>query len=120
MTGPSVYWRSSWARALSESDETARHMDKIMVLIIFSSPLVINLYLAKHPDFAPAGHLFERLQQQLLAERGRSYLDQGGTTPLLRAYAIDCPRCSCWSPRSSITAPCFVRSCPNNFTGVCR
>jgi hypothetical protein len=24
-----------------------------------------------------------------------SYLDQGGTTPLLRAYAIDCPRCSC-------------------------
>ena len=35
--------------------------------------------------FAPAGHLFERLQQQLLAERGRSYLDQGGTTPLLRA-----------------------------------
>src|SRR5437667_11638899 len=25
----------------------------------------------------------------------RSYLDQGGITPLLRAYAIDCPRCSC-------------------------
>ena len=25
----------------------------------------------------------------------RSYLDQGRTTPLLRAYAIDCPRCSC-------------------------
>ena len=25
----------------------------------------------------------------------RSYLDQGGTTPLVRAYAIDCPRCSC-------------------------
>jgi hypothetical protein len=25
----------------------------------------------------------------------RSYLDQGGATPLLRAYAIDCPRCSC-------------------------
>src|SRR5262249_39996384 len=25
----------------------------------------------------------------------RSYLDQGGTTPLMRAYAIDCPRCSC-------------------------
>jgi hypothetical protein len=25
----------------------------------------------------------------------RAYLDQGGTTPLLRAYAIDCPRCSC-------------------------
>jgi hypothetical protein len=24
-----------------------------------------------------------------------TYLDQGGTTPLLRAYAIDCPRCSC-------------------------
>ena len=24
----------------------------------------------------------------------RSYLDQGGTTPLLRAYAMDCPRCS--------------------------
>jgi hypothetical protein len=27
--------------------------------------------------------------------RGTPYLDQGGTTPLLRAYAIDCPRCSC-------------------------
>ena len=23
------------------------------------------------------------------------YLDQGGATPLVRAYAIDCPRCSC-------------------------
>src|SRR2546430_14995607 len=47
VTGPSVYWRSSWARALSESEETARHMDKIMVLIIFSSPVVIYLYSAK-------------------------------------------------------------------------
>jgi hypothetical protein len=27
--------------------------------------------------------------------RARSYLDQGGTTPLVRAYAIDCPKCSC-------------------------
>jgi len=27
--------------------------------------------------------------------RRRFYLDQGGTTPLARAYAIDCPRCSC-------------------------
>jgi hypothetical protein len=25
----------------------------------------------------------------------RSYFDHGGTTPLLRAYEIDCPRCSC-------------------------
>ena len=41
VTGPSVYWRSSWARALSESEEAARHMDKIIVLIIFSSPVVI-------------------------------------------------------------------------------
>src|SRR5215471_13214817 len=47
VTGPSVYWRSfwasasrvsvSWARASSESEEAARHMDKIIVLIIFSS-----------------------------------------------------------------------------------
>src|SRR5262249_60888459 len=36
VTGPSVYWRTSrsWARALSESEETARHTDKIMVRII--------------------------------------------------------------------------------------
>jgi len=26
---------------------------------------------------------------------GGCYFDQGGTTPLVRAYAIDCPRCSC-------------------------
>src|SRR5215469_14708317 len=49
-----------------------------------------------------------------------SYLDQGGTTPLVRAYAIDCPRCSCWSSRISISAPCFVMSLPNSFTGACR
>src|SRR5215831_5578565 len=46
VTGPSVYWRSfwasasrvsvSWARASSESEEAARHMDKIILLIIFS------------------------------------------------------------------------------------
>src|SRR5437763_3467928 len=46
VTGPSVYWRSfwasasrvsvSWARASSESEEAARHMDKIIVLVIFS------------------------------------------------------------------------------------
>src|SRR5215471_11612893 len=46
VTGPSVYWRSfwasasrvsvSWARASSESEEAARNMDKIIVLIIFS------------------------------------------------------------------------------------
>src|SRR5882762_1674059 len=51
VTGPSVYARSSlsccWARALSESEEAARHMDKIIVLIIFSSPVVIYLYSAK-------------------------------------------------------------------------
>src|ERR1700737_3391714 len=46
VTGPSVYWRSSWARASSESEEAARHMDKIIVLIIFSSPVVIYLYSA--------------------------------------------------------------------------
>src|SRR5947209_16865738 len=36
VTGPSVYWRSSWARALSESEEVTRPIDKIIVLIIFS------------------------------------------------------------------------------------
>src|SRR5207244_11331884 len=46
VTGPSVYWRSfwasasrvsiSWVRASSESEEAARHMDKIIVLLIFS------------------------------------------------------------------------------------
>src|SRR5438445_10382254 len=46
VTGPSVYWRSfwasasrvsvSWARASSESEEAARHIDKIIVLVIFS------------------------------------------------------------------------------------
>src|ERR1700721_1206183 len=46
VTGPSVYWRSSWARALSESEEAARHVDKIMVLIIFSSPGLICPYSA--------------------------------------------------------------------------
>src|SRR4029077_3336322 len=46
VTGPSVYWRTSWACAFSESEEAARHMDKIMVLIIFFSPLVMNLYSA--------------------------------------------------------------------------
>src|SRR5437667_8126783 len=39
VTGPSVYWRSSWARALSESEEAARHINKIIVLIIFFSLL---------------------------------------------------------------------------------
>ena len=34
-------------------------------------------------------------KRAMIAARGRSYLDQGGTTPLVRAYAIDCPRCSC-------------------------
>src|ERR1700746_820477 len=72
VTGPSVYWRTSWACALSESEETARHKEKIAALIIFSSPRFSLL----------------------------SYLDQGGTTPLLRAYAIDCPRC--WGCFSSI------------------
>src|SRR5437773_1013770 len=44
VTGPSVYWRSSlapaltsWARASSES-EAARHMNTIIVLGIFCSP----------------------------------------------------------------------------------
>jgi hypothetical protein len=31
---------------LSESEEAARHMDKIIVLIIFSSPVVIYPYSA--------------------------------------------------------------------------
>src|SRR5207244_6587526 len=53
VTGPSVYWRSfwasasrvsaHWARASSESAEAARQMDKIIVLVIFSSPVVISL-----------------------------------------------------------------------------
>src|SRR3979490_2619546 len=35
VTGPSVYWRSSWARALSGTEEATRHMDRIIGLIIF-------------------------------------------------------------------------------------
>src|SRR5436853_4591447 len=46
VTGPSVYWRSSWARALSEKEEAARPIDKIIVLIIFVSPVVIYFYSA--------------------------------------------------------------------------
>jgi hypothetical protein len=46
VTGPSVYARSSWARALSESEEAVRHMEKIIVLIIFFFPVVIHLYSA--------------------------------------------------------------------------
>src|SRR6267142_1351268 len=46
VTGPSVYWRSSWARALSGSEEVARHMDRIMGLIIFYAPVVMYLYSA--------------------------------------------------------------------------
>src|SRR5258708_10444608 len=46
VTGPSVYWRSSWARASSESEKAARYMDKIIVLIIFCSPVVMCLYSA--------------------------------------------------------------------------
>src|SRR5882724_4004152 len=42
VTGPSEYLRSSWALALSESEEAARHIDKIIVLVIFSSPVVID------------------------------------------------------------------------------
>jgi hypothetical protein len=46
------------------------------------------------------GHTFRNRCHELacsagLREPGRSYFDQGGTTPLVRAYAIDCPRCSC-------------------------
>jgi hypothetical protein len=41
VTGPSVYARSSWARASSESEEAATHMDKIIGLIIFSSPVAM-------------------------------------------------------------------------------
>src|SRR5260221_14703571 len=44
VTGPSVYWRSSWARALSGSEEAARHMDRIIGLIIFSSPVVMQAF----------------------------------------------------------------------------
>src|SRR5260370_38282979 len=46
VTGPSVYWRSSWARALSGSEGNARHMDRIIGLIIFYAPVVMYLYSA--------------------------------------------------------------------------
>src|SRR5882724_1384653 len=46
VTGPSVYWRSSWARALSGSEEAARQMDRIIGLIIFYAPVVMHLYSA--------------------------------------------------------------------------
>src|SRR5258708_26541716 len=42
VTGPSAYLRSSRALALSESEKAARHIDKIKVLVIFSSPVVIH------------------------------------------------------------------------------
>src|ERR1700733_3426579 len=58
VTGPSVYWRSSWARAFSESEEATRHVDKIIVLIIFSSPVVKYLYSADTPGRTPAQILF--------------------------------------------------------------
>jgi len=32
------------------------------------------------------------------SRRRDSYLLHGGCTPTERAYAISCPRCSCWSP----------------------
>src|SRR5580698_6048904 len=47
VTGPSVYWRSSWARASRESKDAARHRDKMVVLVIFSSPVVIDPASAK-------------------------------------------------------------------------
>src|ERR1700704_2221475 len=46
VTGPSVYCRSSWARALSGSEEAARHMDRIIALIIFYAPVVMYLHSA--------------------------------------------------------------------------
>src|ERR1700722_9269417 len=52
VTGPSVYWRSSWAlwaRAFDDSKETAKHTGNIIALVIFSSPVVIVLYLANCP-----------------------------------------------------------------------
>jgi hypothetical protein len=53
-----------------------------MVLAALGIALSVD---AKDPYRIGGGHITLR----------RSYLDQGGTTPLLRAYAIDCPRCSC-------------------------
>src|SRR6059058_149127 len=44
LTGPSVYWRSSWARALSEKEEAARPIDKIIVLIILSMGLAASSF----------------------------------------------------------------------------
>src|SRR5260221_820702 len=61
VTGPSVYWRSSWARALSGSEEAARHMHRIIGLIIFYAPVVMYLY---------EGAVGERRCEDLLVIRG--------------------------------------------------
>src|SRR5579864_1901366 len=45
VTGPSVYLRSSWARASKESEEAARHMDRIMVLATPISTLHNDLFM---------------------------------------------------------------------------
>jgi hypothetical protein len=52
--------------------------------------------LARMSAYVPGSGGRERKRETVFATYDRrSYLDQGGTTPLLRAYAIDCPRCSC-------------------------
>src|SRR5207248_463728 len=67
VTGPSVYWRSSWARALSEKEEAARPIDKIIVLIIFVSPVVIYFYSANTPSIPDMFMQIENYTNSLLS-----------------------------------------------------
>jgi hypothetical protein len=62
------------------------HKDPILLLRLAVLPACCQIALeAKDRHRTGGGQITPR----------RSYLDQGGTTPLLRAYAIDCPKCSC-------------------------
>lgn len=45
------------------------------------------------------------------------HFDHGGVTPLERAYAIDCPRCSCWFPNRNRIAPAARRPVPQRPSG---
>src|ERR1700733_10165317 len=70
------------ALALSVSPRRKLHNIRLQLRIMRSSPCFIKSTGALCDENRP-----DRAR--------RSYLDQGGTTPLVRAYAIDCPKCSC-------------------------
>src|ERR1700722_17780341 len=70
------------ALALSVSPRSKQTNIRLQLRIMRSSPCLIK---STGPYAMRTGPDCARL----------SYLDQGGTTPLVRAYAIDCPRCSC-------------------------